>query len=32
MLQEVVNKIPNQYEIKNLKNSIDIGSLPQERD
>ena len=32
ILQEIVNKMPSQYEIKNLKNSIDMATLPPERD
>ena len=32
ILQEIVNKMPSQYEIKNLKNSIDMAILPGERD
>jgi hypothetical protein len=32
ILQEVISKVPNQYEIKNLKNSIDLANLPPEKD
>lgn len=32
ILQEVINKMPNHYEVKNLKNSIDLANLPPEKD
>lgn len=31
-IQEVVNKMPNQIEIKSIKNSIDVNLIPDERD
>lgn len=32
MLNEVVNKLPNQIEIARLKNSIDSKTLPEDKD
>lgn len=31
-LQEVVNKLPSPIEIKNIKNSIDVSTIPDQRD